>query len=352
MPFALGDAAAVSRWLTHRAKHLGSGIGEVRVTEVAQLSRGVSRETWAIDGIAVTADGERPLALAVRRDHPAGSVIPTALETEYDVYRLLRDTAVPVAAALLYETDPAWQPDGRTAYLRERVEGSWYLPFLAGDDPALDALRIAASKEHLDKLATVHAVDWRACGLGDVLDVPASAADAAAHLVRSTRAMVEELLDEPSPLLAEAAGALLERAPRDAPDLVLCKGTNGHGEEVWREGRIVALSDWELARIGDPAYDLAQVQEMVPEIVRDGRRLWGWPEALAYYRERSGNEVSLERLEWYRSAYGLLQLTYSVHSGAAVRRLGSRAPLRFLWTAYEITHHAERKLAAAAGVPA
>lgn len=347
----LRDPDTVSHWLTARRDHLGTDVLEVHAERVEQLSRGVSRETWAVDAVLQTAGGSRPAALVVRRDHPAGSVIPTPLRQEYDVYAGLTGTQVPVAEALFYEDDPNLQPDGRPAYVRRRVDGHWRLPFLLEDDPALDDVRIAASKEHLTKLSLVHTLDWRECGLDELLPTPSSAAEAGRSLVQRMRAQIEDLLEEPHPLLAEACAVLLETAPEDAPALVLCKGTNGHGEEVWRDGRIVALSDWELACIGDPAYDLAQVQDMVPEIVRDGRRLWGWPEALEFHAAQSGLPVTQERLDWYRSCYGLLQLAYTSHSAAAVQR-SSPAPARFLWTAYEVAYHAELRLAAAVGVAA
>src|SRR5262249_61992431 len=100
-------------------------------------------------------------------------------------------------------------------------------------------------KEHLEKLALVHTLDWQAHGFDQIFEVPATPEDAGKALIHSTRALIEELTDEPSPTMVETACTLLETAPRDAPALTLCKGTNGHGEEVWHDGRIVALSDWE-----------------------------------------------------------------------------------------------------------
>ena len=38
-----------------------------------------------------------------------------------------------------------------------------------------------------------------------------------------------------------------EQLPPGGDRLSLLKGNNGVGEEIWRDGRIVALSDWELA---------------------------------------------------------------------------------------------------------
>ena len=130
--------------------------------------------------------------------------------------------------------------------------------------------------------------------------------------------------------------------------MTLCKGTNGHGEEVWHDGRIVAMSDWELCCLAEPAYDLAQVQEMVPEIVRDGRRLWGWPEALAHYERRTGIPVTLERVAWYRRFYALPMFLFTHHAGAQVHLHGNRLA-RFAWSSTEMQYVAELRFAAVGG---
>jgi hypothetical protein len=93
-------------------------------------------------------------------------------------------------------------------------------------------------------------------------------------------------------------------------------------------------------RLGDgsvrgPAYDFAQCRQMIPEIVADGRRLWGLPEGLAYDAERTGTEVSPQRVAYYREIYGLLQLAYARHVASLVRGLDC-APLRFVRTATEV----------------
>jgi aminoglycoside phosphotransferase (APT) family kinase protein len=347
----LDDVASVGSWLRHRRDHLVDDVPQdVVVTAVERLSRGVSRQTWTVSADLLAADGVRTSrGFVVRRDHEAGSIIPTSLRTEYEVYRRLRATAVPTTDALWFEDDPEWQPDGRPAYVRTLVEGDWRLPFLADDDPAHDALRISASRTHLDALAQVHLLDWRLLGFGEVFAVPASPADCAETLIATCLAQLAEFGAEPSPVLAEAVARLRADAPRDVPRICLCRGTNGHGEEVWADGRIVALSDWELAALGDPAYDLAQVQEMVPEIVRDGVRLWGWPEALGYYRDRSGIDVTMERVEFYRRCYGLPQFVYTQHAAAQVA--ASPSPdLRFVWNATEVAHRSQLRPARVLGL--
>ena len=56
-------------------------------------------------------------------------------------------------------------------------------------------------------------------------------------------------------MLTEATYWLEEGIPPARTRLGLLKGNNGIGEEIWRDGRIVAMSDWELATIGDPSFD-------------------------------------------------------------------------------------------------
>lgn len=347
---ALRDLAFLTAWFGRRLPRFRRSVDSLDVTGVERISRGVSRETWIVDATVIGAGVPATESFIVRRDPPGGSVIPSPLRREFDVYERLSPTAVPIAEALWYEDDPRWQPDGRPAYVRCKVDGHWRLPFLDSDDPRDDGERIAASKEHLDKLAAVHTVDWRSAGFGDLFTVPSSPAACATSLLDDIETLLAECQLEPCPAVTESLAQLRDSAPSDAPCISLCKGTNGHGEEVWSEGRIAAMSDWELARLGDPAYDFAQQQGMIPEIVRAGKRVWGWPEALEYYAERSGIPISAERLDFYRACYGLIQFGYAQHSAAAVRR--GATDVRLAWTATEVLHHSQLRLGAALGFAA
>lgn len=340
----LTDLGDVSEWFRHRLRH---DVDEVSVERVGRVSRGVSRETWIVDAV-LTKDGvSSNQSFVVRRDLPDGNVIPMPLREEYEVYRRLADSDVPVSRALWMEEDPDWKPDGRPAYVRTKVDGNWRLPFLFSADPADDERKIAASKEHLDKLALVHMTDWRALRFDEIGTVPDSTEYCATALLDDIESWLATFQFEPAPEVTEALSQLRDSAPTDAPCIALCKGTNGHGEEVWADGRIVAMSDWELWRLGDPAYDFAQLQDLVPEIIRDGRRLWGWPEALEYYRERTGIEISQERLDYYRGCYGLIQFCYAHHSAHQVRNGASS--IRLVWNATEVQYRSQLKLGVACG---
>jgi aminoglycoside phosphotransferase (APT) family kinase protein len=338
---------ACSTWFTHRLDDLDPSARAVEVTAISRATRGVSRETWLVDALVNTDGTTSTRGFVIRRDHEVGSVDPITLRFEYEIYRHLAGSAVPVTRALWYEDDSDWAPDGRPAYVRTKVDGDWRLPYLSSDDPADDDRRIEACKEHLDKLAIVHQTDWRRLGFDELFPVPTGTADVAPNLIRWFCQRLEDVQFEPSPVLAEGLDWLRANAP-SAPCVTLCKGTNGHGEEIWRDNRIVAMSDWELACLAEPAYDFAQIEQMVPVIERDGRSIWGWTDALRYYERRTGIDVTIDRVEYYRRFYALPMFLFSHNAARQVHCNGNRLA-RFAWTSTEMLYNAELRFAAIGG---
>jgi aminoglycoside phosphotransferase (APT) family kinase protein len=153
---------------------------------------------------------------------------------------------------------------------------------------------------------------------------------------------------DPIPIMLEAAAWLKSRAPA-APRLCLCKGTNGLGEEIFRDGKLVAMSDWEEVSIGDPAADFAYMQNMAPEISRDGVNLWGLQKALDYYRSISGIAVSLESVSFYGLVRALKLVVLGQSAAASVMRNPDRCEIRQAWTGTEVNHNAQRILGSAMG---
>ncbi len=91
-------------------------------------------------------------------------------------------------------------------------------------------------------------------------------------------------------MITEATYWLEEQLPPGGDRLSLLKGNNGVGEEIWKDGRIVALSDWELASIGEPALDWAFSQGLLA--------LHDLDDTLAHYAEHAGFEIDRRRLAW------------------------------------------------------
>src|SRR6185295_916786 len=155
---------------------------------------------------------------------------------------------------------------------------------------------------------------------------------------------------EPIPMFLEAAEWLKERAPA-APRVCLCKGTNGLGEEIFYGERIVAMSDWEEAHIGDPAADFAFMQDFAPNVTRNGEDIWGLQHAIDYYRSVGGADVTVASVQYFLIVRALRMLAFSHRAGAAVHRSAS-ASIRQAWTGTEVLHFAKQILAYAMGMGA
>ena len=166
-------------------------------------------------------------------------------------------------------------------------------------------------------------------------------------MLELTRKRFEAARSEAMPIFLEGYEWLMDRA-LPATRVCLCKGTNGLGEEIFRDGRIVAMSDWEEVSLGDPAADFAFMQNFVPEINRDGANLWGLEKALAFYREASGINVTIESVRYYFDVRALTTLVYAGNAATSVRK-GAGAHIRQAWTGTEVLYIGKRFLAAAMG---
>jgi aminoglycoside phosphotransferase (APT) family kinase protein len=328
-------------WLSgYLAERLG---GLVDVTEFEKFTRGTSRQTWFAswrgpDGASVEA--------VLRADHPAGAGDPTSIDQEYAVYERLGGTDIPHAPVFWFENRADKAP--RPFYMRQRIDGSWQVPGYSRADAAGADARLAAAQEHMRALARVHDADWRAAGLDELLGAPVGLDDAVPHYVRLQLGRLEQFGGEPQPLLREVAQFLLANAP-PAGRISLCKGTNGLGEEVFRDGRIVAMSDWEEAIIGDPASDLAMVQGFTEPIQRDGESVWDIETALAYYNRHAAVPVSLGNVRFYQLARMFGRMVMFAYTTTVVQG-SAHATLRQSWTATEVQHWVRRALAGALGI--
>ena len=188
----------------------------------------------------------------VLRKKPAGDVLPSAhaVDREYRVMRALADTAVPVPPVLLYHAAP--DVVGTPFYVMERVPGRVFndasLPGLAPTER--HALYLAMA----DTLATLHAVDWRAAGLGDY-GKPGAYFQRQLHRWQRQWEMSREVA---IPALDTLLAWLAERLPQD-DETVLAHGDFKLNNLLFHpsEPRVVAVLDWELSTLGHPLADVA-----------------------------------------------------------------------------------------------
>lgn len=330
-------------WLeSYLAHRLGTQI-KIREQDIKRYPRGSSRETWFVSYCKSESADNQPKTVVFRLDFPGGSTDPSPLDQEYFIYERLGHTSVPIAKALWWEDNPAWTD--QPFYVREHIEGSWEVPHFLDPDPRYDELRIEISKEHLRKLALVHQVDWRNLGFDKWLPAPTREEECAKVYVDTINRTMDEIRVGAIPIFLETSEWLIDHAPV-APGICLCKGTNGLGEEIFRGREIVAMSDWEEASIGDPAADFAFMQNFVPELERNGQKLWGLGQALDYYYSVSGIRITREAVDYYHILRFLKMLLFSHKAATAVHR-HPHAHIRQAWTGTEVEHIAKRLAAAA-----
>jgi aminoglycoside phosphotransferase (APT) family kinase protein len=309
---AVNYAVGVESELTDRlASYLSDQLGAaVRVTGLARLPGGASRETWAFDARV----GGRTLPLVLRRDPPGR---PGARDCAREL-RLLRAAAaagVPVPAAHWGESSP----DVLDApfLVMQRVEGET-IPRRILREPALAEARERLVGQCGQALAGVHRI--AADGL-DFLGEPQTPA----HLVASQRDTLDAL-GEPHPVFELALRWLAGRVPaRRQPAVV-------HGD--FRVGNVIvgpeglrAVLDWELAHAGDPAEDLGWFCVRAWRFGSDARPAGGLgsrEELLEAYRAAGGAAVGAEDLRFWE-VYGTLRwgvmcvIQASAHLTGAVR---------------------------------
>lgn len=285
------DPRVVSAYLSER-------LGEpTDVRSLRQTFPGQSRETWLVRTAA--------RGLVLRLDPPGGGVVPFPLRREWEIYVRLAPSPIPVGEPLWFD-DGCELSDGRPLFVRELVEGDTDVPGLNDPGPEGAALRERVAKEHAEKLAALHTLDWKRYGFDEVLDAPASTAEAGRFELETWRTIWDEVRTSPFPAITRALYWLEDRLPKGAARVSLLKGNNGLGEEIWRDATIVALSDWELASLGDPVQDWAFSQGML--------RLWDEEKTLRHYEQAAGFEIARESLAFWR-VWTVFKALCCVHAG-------------------------------------
>jgi aminoglycoside phosphotransferase (APT) family kinase protein len=126
-----------------------------------------------------------------------------------------------------------------------------------GDDPEVfpdAARRRSIGWQFTDTLAAIHSVDWEAAGLDDLLPGTGAVDPGTAEIDRWERFLDDSVIGD-VPVLRAGIG-WCRRNVAVSGRRVLCHGDYRIGNFMVRDGRIVAVFDWELAHIGDPREDL------------------------------------------------------------------------------------------------
>lgn len=209
--------------------------------------------------------------IVIRRDLPT-SANGCMVSDEYAVIRAVFDTGLAVAEPLWLETGPAFE----TPFLVSRaVPGS--------NDPSSWRERpncVARFAEELGALlAGLHALP----PIPDMVKGE-DGLSTCGWIERELDAFGQLLAardDTPSPLLPAAFAWMRANVPDSGVEPRVLHGDVGFHNMLMREGRIMALIDWEYAHMGDPQQELNYVRPFVDE-------LGAWDAFLAAYVRRGG----------------------------------------------------------------
>lgn len=225
---------------------------DVRVEGLRQLPGGSSRLLWSVQ-LEVTAPAcARSLDLVLRQD-PPGRILEGGMELEF---RLLEAAfASGVAVPRVHWCEPTGESLGAPFFAMDRLAGETIPRRLLRDE------RYAGARQQLvgqlgASLAAIHAIDLDGSHLKERLQQPLDPAEAARGEVERFVAGYRAAALEPHPVLDLAERWLLANLPPPQP-LVLVHGDFRVGNIMFDENGLVAVLDWELVHVGDPAEDLA-----------------------------------------------------------------------------------------------
>lgn len=273
MSAELANALAVS---------LQSALGDVEVQGLKRLSAGASRETWSFDAVASNESHE----LILQRHRPGVSPLSGGLD-EPALLRCARAGGVRVPEIVASDTSGE-NSIGAPFMISRRIQGE-SIPRKILRDDSFAAARKGLVADFGRELAAIHRLEMDSSGRIPAMDDPLA--------VQRT---LYEAFDDPHPVFDLAFRWLEQCRPHPRRPSVV-HGDFRMGNVLVDHGGLAAVLDWELAYIGNPAFDLGWLVARawrfgeVGEVGGVGTRT----ELLDAYQANGGAAVTLAELRWW-----------------------------------------------------
>lgn len=293
------DLDALGRAMTSWLRAKMPDAGELALSNLRKPSAGLSNETFLFDAEWRENARSRGASWVVRVQPSGFQVFPEYdLSVQFRILCCLAETSVPVPVARWYEEDRSIL--GSAFYLMDRVDGAIpsevppYHTFGLCFDAKPDE-RATIWWSGIETLARIHAVEWRRAGLS-FLGVPGGGTDPLDRQIAYYERYFEWACGEqPQPIL-RAALAWAKENRFEPARVTLCWGDSRLPNLMFRDGRVVAVLDWEMAFLGDPEADLGWwlFHDWASSAGYGFQRLDGFPDAAATirrYEELSGAPV-------------------------------------------------------------
>jgi aminoglycoside phosphotransferase (APT) family kinase protein len=241
-------------WLAQRL-----GVAEVSLSELKRHAEGFSWQTFTLACEWTDPDSGDLVrqGFAVRREPEDGLLAPYDIEGQFRLHNAILDFSdVPMPGLYWLEMDPSVL--GMPFYVMERMDGRVPVQW-RGNDPDVfpdEETRRRIGLDFVDVLSRIHAIDIGKSGLGFLGESSNAEAQAIAEIDKWER-FYEESFQVEVPLLRFLIG-WLRRNLAVSGQVGLVHGDYRIGNFMLdSERNINAIFDWELAFVGDPAFDLA-----------------------------------------------------------------------------------------------
>lgn len=319
----MADVEAVKQRLESYLKTRHPEREALSVQQVERMPVGVSYETYLFAASWTEGSDSLSESLVVRMEPETGPVPPYDVRPQYEALRSVHGTGIPVPKVHWLEMDR--NPLGRPFFVMDKVEGETLL----GAWTRSPDQRGQLMEDYVSILATLHALDWRSLELSS-LNVPEHECHHAEKEIARWEWVIEDTQFGPQPVVAELVSWLRRNIPT-AERTTLCHGDYHSRNFLARDGRIVAVLDWEMVDIGDPISDLAW-HCMFMRILRENA-FWPEDEFIRSYEEKAGVQVNRDSLFFWEilsfvklTAIGLAGLRTGIDSSDLdMRQVG-------LWT--------------------
>jgi aminoglycoside phosphotransferase (APT) family kinase protein len=238
------------------------GARDVGVEQVERIFGGNARRAWAGAAAWTEPGGRRRQEPVIMLSRAPGSQVQADPEREYAVLHALAETSV--RSPRVFALDREGLVTGASSVVLQRMPGRADPVAFLGSRDHERARTLAADLARA--AAELHAVDVHryAPGLTERLGGVVSAdgrIDARATVAAQIEYWQSVFLDcrlEPLPVLAGLFDWLLDNVPEPAK-VAIVHGDLRPGNFLYEDARLVALLDWEMVHLGDPAEDLAWI---------------------------------------------------------------------------------------------
>lgn len=297
--------------------------GSLSIINFIDLMGGYSKSSYNFDVIAEK-DGVKTIyPLLLRIDSPRISALyQNSRELEHILLsRLAEHTTIPVPKSYFAEMNPA--TFGEPGMIIERIAGCTE-PTLLFKDPGKAAEAESVARVLCEKLAALHTTDVRRLNLDGKFDDPGAIGIIPDSWEHYMDGMLNYFVKNYSninfdalPVLYDAFLHIRRNKPRPLP-LVLTHGDLNPSNIIFKDGKLLAIIDWEHAHIGDPREDLGWFRFIE---AASGTRFFhcvDFPGGfLGYYNHLTGFDVSLEELDYFQ-IFGYANA--GAHAMAAMKR--------------------------------